>query len=226
MLRKRSASRPIAWAWAWDHEDCGRPFRSPLQQRVVDTRLCPDALLALALGLTRGNGSPRFVRRGIFDFKRRFPSFGFVVDAGDYRLQVDSPAIDAGPSASAAAIDVDLNGNLRRCGDAVDIGAYESACVTPIQFRRGDCNGDGVPAGLDDALFLLAANFAGGETPACRAACGANTDGRVEGDLSDAISILRFVFASSAPPGAPFPECGEMVSPGDLLLSCVDSPCE
>lgn len=43
---------------------------------------------------------------------------------GDYRLRVDSPAIDAGND-QAAAFELDLSGNARRSGERVDLGALE-----------------------------------------------------------------------------------------------------
>ncbi|MEM7737751.1 MAG: choice-of-anchor Q domain-containing protein [Deinococcota bacterium] len=67
---------------------------------------------------------------------------------GDYRLAVDSPAIDAGNNADAAGITTDLDGNARIQGAAVDMGAYESAIASPdsgvinpnqdIQIRNGN----------------------------------------------------------------------------------------
>ncbi len=177
-------------------------------------------------GIGNLNVNPRFIRRGTFDFTRVTDDHiaDFIIDPGDYRLQIGSPAIDAGVNAGAP--EFDLDDRPRRCGDSVDLGAYESSCSTSIQFRRGDCNGDGDPAKLDDALFLLAANFAGGEAPICRAACDANSDGRVEGDVSDAVLILRFAFTGGASPQAPFPDCGSLELDGDLLLGCRASPCE
>ncbi len=44
---------------------------------------------------------------------------------GDYRLQMVSPAIDAGNSLSVTMM-TDLDGNVRIVGDSVDAGAYES----------------------------------------------------------------------------------------------------
>jgi hypothetical protein len=48
---------------------------------------------------------------------------------GDYRLLAISPAIDAGITASTTSI-VDLDGNFRWRGSAVDLGAYEAHLVT------------------------------------------------------------------------------------------------
>ena len=46
-------------------------------------------------------------------------------DEGDYTLQAGSPAIDAGDEPPVAGYSVDLAGNSRIAGDAVDLGAYE-----------------------------------------------------------------------------------------------------
>ncbi|TCO41413.1 hypothetical protein EV148_103333 [Dokdonella fugitiva] len=47
------------------------------------------------------------------------------VGGGDWRLRADSPARDAGNSLYAAGIAVDLDGETRIVGPAVDIGAWE-----------------------------------------------------------------------------------------------------
>jgi hypothetical protein len=49
------------------------------------------------------------------------PSFR---EAGDYREAADSPSIDFGSSAAEPG-ELDLNGNLRKIGTKVDLGAYE-----------------------------------------------------------------------------------------------------
>jgi len=61
---------------------------------------------------------------------------------GDYRLQAGSPAIDAGDddAINATGVTIDLDGNPRIVGGAVDMGAYEAQpdlelrkTVTPTQ---------------------------------------------------------------------------------------------
>ena len=51
--------------------------------------------------------------------------------AGDYRLQLNSPAIDSGDDTLVpATLTTDLDGSMRIRGAAVDIGVYEHAAVT------------------------------------------------------------------------------------------------
>ncbi len=57
------------------------------------------------------------------------PSF---VVAGDYREKLGSKTIDAGDVADNTTDTLDLNGNLRKLGTHVDIGAYEYVPAAPI----------------------------------------------------------------------------------------------
>lgn len=50
----------------------------------------------------------------------------------DYHLEEDSQPVDAGSSALAFGVNVDLDGNTRPQGDHHDIGAYESTTVLAI----------------------------------------------------------------------------------------------
>jgi len=62
-------------------------------------------------------------------------------DNGDFHLAPISPCIDAGDPARQLPVGArDVDGNARRIGDAVDIGADEA-----VTFA--DCDGDGVPDG-------------------------------------------------------------------------------
>ena len=51
-------------------------------------------------------------------------------EAGDYREDAESPSIDFG-STTAESGELDLNGNLRKIGSNVDLGAYEFVPVPP-----------------------------------------------------------------------------------------------
>jgi len=76
---------------------------------------------------------PLFRHDGLFDFNR-FATLDiegtvcevpdFVVEEPDFRLGVGSPALDGGLPEGLP--DEDIEGNPRVCGEAVDIGAYES----------------------------------------------------------------------------------------------------
>jgi hypothetical protein len=56
---------------------------------------------------------------------------------GDFRLQSNSPCINAGKNITVSATN-DLDGNLRIIGEVVDIGAYEN------QVAGTDADGDGI----------------------------------------------------------------------------------
>lgn len=64
---------------------------------------------------------------------------------GDYHLLVNSPAIDAGDPAGATSL-VDLDGNRRLRGSAVDLGAYEAHLVTLTIELAGNGTGATTPA--------------------------------------------------------------------------------
>ncbi|MFN3333813.1 MAG: right-handed parallel beta-helix repeat-containing protein, partial [Caldilinea sp.] len=85
----------------------------PSAQVTIDHNLI-DGFRGLEDGETRGTnyveGDPRFVNPV----------------AADYRLQSDSPAVDAGDNAVLpTGVTTDLDGNQRIVGGIVDMGAYE-----------------------------------------------------------------------------------------------------
>jgi hypothetical protein len=97
--------------------------------------------------------------------------------------------------------------------------------VAPVEFIRGDCNGDGAVSGqVTDAAFLLNHSFAGGPAPPCLAACDADGDGGVTGRVTDAIYLLNFNFLGGAPPLPPFPGCGPGQLRSDEELGCESPP--
>ncbi len=70
---------------------------------------------------------------------------------GTYRLQTGSPAIDAGTSGGAPAIDIE--GNRRPCWNGIDIGAYEycgAVPPSPCGDPNSDDDGDGVKNVVED----------------------------------------------------------------------------
>ena len=89
-----------------------------------------------------------------------------------------------------------------------------------VQFRRGDVD---CTATLDisDPIFLLTHLFLGSSRSlCCEAAADANGDG--VNDMSDAITLLVFMFIGGPGPPAPFPECGPATSDG---ASCNQPVC-
>ena len=77
---------------------------------------------------------------------------------------------------------------------------------------------------LTGTVVLLSYNFAGGEKPACLAACDADGDGEVVGVVTGAIYILTYNFAGGTPPAAPFPACGDGTLASDATIGCEDPP--
>jgi len=148
-------------------------------------------------------GPPRFVANGQRD-TRGTPAdpFDDIWTPGDYRLRIDSPAIDAGTA--VATIDFDLRGERRSCFGTVDLGAYET-CELAVPFRRGDSNADG-ESNLSDAISTLSFLFGGEPELDCEKAADTDDDGRVL--LTDAIYLLGFLFQGGREPPAPFRDCG------------------
>jgi hypothetical protein len=92
----------------------------------------------------------------------------FFVNAsgGDYRLQANSPLIDAGTGSGAPLFDFD--GNPRPSGDGIDLGAFEfSSCAPPPAglISRWTADGDaGDVWGLNNGVMMNGAGFAPGRT--------------------------------------------------------------
>ena len=88
-------------------------------------------------------------------------------------------------------------------------------------------SGYGVRAGYGKRPALLVIdvnyNFTGGQAPACAAACDADGDGAINGQVTYALYLLNFSFIGGAPPPAPFPVCGTAARPSDETLGCVET---
>ncbi len=161
------------------------------------------------------SGDPLFVGRGVFDFGR-FVSVDlgwyagdvpdFVVEAPNFHLRPQSPAIDVGPSVGAPEFDIERT--PRPQGAGFDIGAYE---YVPPEFLRGECTGDGV-LDIADSICVLGYLFGRTNEPCkskvghCLDAADANDDGRV--DIADAVELLMHLFGNGGPLPAPFLACG------------------
>lgn len=71
--------------------------------------------------------------------------------------------------------------------------------------------------------MLLDFNFAGGTQPPCVSACDVDSNGRIQGSITDAVYMLRFSFLGGSPPAAPYPDCGTGTDV-DALLGCEEPP--
>ncbi len=97
-------------------------------------------------------------------------------------------------------------------------------------FIRGDCNNNGLVAGLTgDIWFMLRFLFLEDEMePECEIACDANDDNNI--DVADAIYLLSWMFTRGPMPpdpspmqGAGFDSCGPDPTPG--VLTCENGIC-
>jgi hypothetical protein len=74
---------------------------------------------------------------------------------------------------------------------------------------------------IADVIRVLGFLFLNASAPACLDACDANDSGGI--DISDAVSILFYLFAGGEPPAAPGPEkCGADPT-SDPLPACLPS---
>ena len=103
---------------------------------------------------------------------------------------------------------------------ADNLGCGTYTCVTPTDFRRGDCNTDG-NFDISDPVFILGVLFppaGGGNTAGCQDSCDANDDGNL--NISDPIRMLTGLFGGAIPLPEPFRDCGLDTTPLDAL-GCV-----
>jgi hypothetical protein len=181
---------------------------------MPDVRYCDIEGKAVVPGEGNTNADPLFARPGVIDFQRfrtltiegrefRLPDF--IVEAPDYHLQPDSPAIDAGISEGAPTKDIEGRG--RPCGKGVDIGAYEyGECPPAVQFLRGDANAD-TKTDISDAIATLGFLFLGSpEKLDCQKAADVDDSGKI--DISDAVYLLGYQFLGGPAPPPPYPVCG------------------
>ena len=84
--------------------------------------------------------------------------------------------------------------------------------ITGTPFLRGDVSGDGDVA-LADAINLATYLFGMGDEPGCLVASDVNDDGGA--GIDDVIVLLTYLFGGGAEPPAPFPTCGEDLTPDD-----------
>src|SRR5688572_8348986 len=92
---------------------------------------------------------------------------------------------------------------------------HEPALAEEPWFVRGDATSDGV-LDISDPTVTLRHLFLEGAEPACLDALDADDTGSV--NISDAISILGFLFHGGSPPPAPYPAAG--ADPTEDGLAC------
>ncbi len=105
-----------------------------------------------------------------------------------------------------------------------DRPTLQSELPAPVQFKRGDCNTDGV-LDLSDAITVLAVLFPAPNPPTigCEDACDGSDDGAI--DLADAIAVLSWMFGF---PAVPLPEpnsCGPDPTTAEALECLIYSNC-
>lgn len=119
----------------------------------------------------------------------------------DYRSPFEVRAV--APAASDAG-EVDLTVSL---GGATDLVAF--AYELPPDFVRGDIDGDG-DVTMQDATLLSRIALGEASDPGTQPnhdAWDTNDDGII--DFGDSVLILEYLFASGAPPAAPYPGAGQ-----------------
>ncbi|MEM7263695.1 MAG: hypothetical protein AAF488_17030 [Planctomycetota bacterium] len=107
--------------------------------------------------------------------------------------------------------------------EALDSCTYEVFSITAEalpQFKRGDCNVDGL-LDISDPITSLGQLFSpGAAIPPCRDACDINDDGVF--NVADPIYALALLFDGGPPPADPFPDCG--LDPTEDFLDCFEYP--
>jgi len=89
-------------------------------------------------------------------------------------------------------------------------------------FRRGDCTADGAHD-IADAIAYASFMLSQERAPDCLEACDVNGDSK--NDLSDAVSMLDYLFRGGPVPEEPFPCCGPDPDP-ENGLGCEQRSCQ
>lgn len=138
-------------------------------------------------------------------------------------ILMPSPEICIGDVAGGLSADCNLNGLADECEIAMGLvpdsndNGIPDACE---MFQRGDCDADGAPLGLADAVFELDYLFGPVDAVTCEKACDLDDDGIL--GLADPLTLLGVVFLGYDPPPPPFGACG--FDPTDDPLSCESFP--
>jgi hypothetical protein len=132
-------------------------------------------------------------------------SLGLALDAAG--VYVTGVAIAADGTGDWVTVKYDLDGN------ELWTARYDSP-AEPERSREE-------PVGIEVDLRF---NFLGGERPGCLAACDVNGDGRILGEVSDAVFLLNHLFAGGRAPPEPYPRCGQGSMASDRALGCESPP--
>lgn len=105
-----------------------------------------------------------------------------------------------------------------------DRPTLQSELPAPVQFKRGDCNTDGV-LDLSDAVTVLTVLFPAPVPPTmgCEDACDGNDDGAI--DIADVIGVLSWMFGFPAIPLPAPSNCGPDPTTAEALECLIYSNC-
>ncbi len=130
-------------------------------------------------------------------------------------------ALDCNINGIPDECEVDCNGNGTpddcdiASGGSLDTNNNGTPDECEQQFSRGDANATGT-VDVTDPIYILQYVIGSGPAPSCMDAGDCNDDESL--DLSDAIYLLQHLFMASAPPAAPYGNCG--IDPDGQSIGC------
>ena len=130
-------------------------------------------------------------------------------------------ALDCNTNGIPDECEVDCNGNGTpddcdiASGGSLDTNNNGTPDECEQQFNRGDANATGT-VDVTDPIYILQYVIGTGPAPSCMDAGDCNDDESL--DLSDAIYLLQHLFMASAPPAAPYGNCG--IDPDGQSIGC------
>ncbi len=130
-------------------------------------------------------------------------------------------ALDCNTNGIPDECEVDCNGNGTpddcdiASGGSLDTNNNGTPDECEQQFNRGDANATGT-VDVTDPIYILQYVIGTGPAPSCMDAGDCNDDESL--DLSDAIYLLQHLFMASAPPPAPYGNCG--IDPDGQSIGC------